>query len=101
VTLWRSTADENFGISWIESDRLRALESSINAPFGGEHIISDMTSDERAQLVEDIKKSDNYRRRIVESAELSPDFDIVAAWEDVEELERSISERIVKARSTS
>ena len=63
--------------------------------------MSDMTSDERAQLVEDIKKSDNHRRRIVESAELSPDFDIVAAWEDVEELERSISERIVKARSTS
>ena len=57
-----------------------------------------MTSDERAQLVEDIKKSDNLRRGIVERAELSKDFDILAAWEEVEKLDVSISERIVAAR---
>jgi hypothetical protein len=57
-----------------------------------------MTSDERAQLVEDIKRSDNMRRGIVERAELSEDFDILAAWEEVEKLEDSITERIVSAR---
>ena len=58
-----------------------------------------MTSDERAQLVEDIKRSDNLRRGIVERAELSQDFDILAAWEEVEKLDASINERIRKARS--
>ena len=57
-----------------------------------------MTSDERAQLVEDIKRSDNMRRGIVERAELSEDFDILAAWEEVEKLEDSITKRIVSAR---
>jgi hypothetical protein len=57
-----------------------------------------MTSDERAQLVEDIKKSDNLRRGIVERAELSEDFDVVAAWEEVEKLDESITKRIVAAR---
>jgi hypothetical protein len=57
-----------------------------------------MTSDERAQLVEDIKKSDNLRRGIVERAELSKDFDIPAAWEEVEKLDESIAKRIVAAR---
>jgi hypothetical protein len=57
-----------------------------------------MTSDERAQLVEDIKKSDNLRRGIVERAELSEDFDILAAWEEVEKLDESITKRIVAAR---
>jgi hypothetical protein len=57
-----------------------------------------MTSDERAQLVEDIKKSDNLRRGIVERAELSEDFDILAAWEEVEKLDESIGQRIVAAR---
>jgi hypothetical protein len=57
-----------------------------------------MTSDERAQLVEDIKKSDNLRRGIVERAELSKEFDILAAWEEVEKLDESITQRIVAAR---
>jgi hypothetical protein len=57
-----------------------------------------MTSDERAQLVEDIKKSDNLRRGIVERAELSADFDVLAAWEEVEKLDESITKRIVAAR---
>jgi hypothetical protein len=57
-----------------------------------------MTSDERAQLVEDIKKSDNLRRGIVERAELSKDFDILAAWEEVEKLDESITKRIGAAR---
>ncbi len=58
-----------------------------------------MTSDERAQLVEDIKKSDNLRRGIVERAELSKEFDILAAWEEAEKLDESISERIAAART--
>jgi hypothetical protein len=57
-----------------------------------------MTADERAQLVEDIKKSDNLRRGIVERAELSKDFDILAAWEQVQKLDESITKRIVAAR---
>ena len=57
-----------------------------------------MTLDERAQLVEDIKKSDNLRRGIVERAELSKDFDILAAWEEVEKLDESITKRIGAAR---
>ena len=57
-----------------------------------------MTSDERAQLVEDIKRSDNLRRGIVERAELSKDFDILAAWEEVEKLDESITKRIDAAR---
>jgi hypothetical protein len=57
-----------------------------------------MTSDERAQLVEDIKRSDNLRRGIVERAELSEDFDVLAAWEEVEKLDESITKRIVAAR---
>ena len=49
-------------------------------------------------MVEDIKKSDNLRRGIVERAELSKDFDILAAWEEVEKLEESITKRIKTAR---
>ena len=58
-----------------------------------------MTSDERAQLVEDIKRSNNLRHGVVERAELSEEFDILAAWEEVEKLDHSISERIMAARS--
>ena len=57
-----------------------------------------MTADERAQLVEDIKRSDNLRRGIVERAELCKDFDILAAWEEVQKLDESITKRIVAAR---
>ena len=57
-----------------------------------------MTPDERAQLVEDIKKSDNLRRGIVERAQLSQDFDIVAAWEEVEKIDNSIRKRMFLAR---
>ena len=49
-------------------------------------------------MVEDIKRSDNLRRGIVERAELSQDFDILAAWEEVEKLDESITKRIVSAR---
>jgi hypothetical protein len=60
-----------------------------------------MTSDERAQLVEDIKQCNRMRHEIVERAELSEDFDIVAAWETVEELEDSIRRRVAEARARS
>jgi hypothetical protein len=45
-----------------------------------------------------LKKSDNLRRGIVERAELSKDFDILAAWEEVQKLDESIAERIPAAR---
>ena len=57
-----------------------------------------MTSDERAQLIEDIKRSDNLRRGIVERATMSEEFDILDAWEEVEKLDESITKRIVAAR---
>jgi hypothetical protein len=58
-----------------------------------------MTSDDRAQLVEDIKRSSTIRQRIVEQAVLDQKFDIAAAWEDLEELDKSINERVIKART--
>jgi hypothetical protein len=57
-----------------------------------------MNSEERAQLVEDIQRSATMRERIVEQARLSKEFDIAAAWEELEELDRSINRRVVKAR---
>ena len=58
-----------------------------------------MTTDERAQLIEDIDRSANIREGIVEQARLSKEFDIAAAWEELEELDRSINNRIGKVRS--
>jgi hypothetical protein len=57
-----------------------------------------MTSDERAQLIEDIDRSANIREGIVEQARLSKDFDIAAAWNEVEELDESINKRVGDAR---
>jgi len=57
-----------------------------------------MTSDERAQLVEDIKRADSLRRGVVERAEVSEDFDILAAWEEVEKLDADINSRVIAAR---
>jgi hypothetical protein len=57
-----------------------------------------MTADERDQLIEDIKASSNKRRGIAEQAERSKDFDIAAAWEEVEALEESIEVRLASAR---
>jgi len=60
-----------------------------------------MTSDERAQLVEDIKRSNKMREDIVERAALSEAFDIVAAWEVLEDIDESINTRIASARESS
>ena len=57
-----------------------------------------MTSDERAQLVEDIKKSNRMRGEIVERAETNKEFDLIAAWDLVDDLDTSIASRILKAR---
>jgi hypothetical protein len=57
-----------------------------------------MTPDERAQLIEDIDRSANIREGIVEQARLSKEFDISAAWEELEELDASINKRIEEAR---
>jgi hypothetical protein len=57
-----------------------------------------MNADERAQLVEDIQRSAHFRERIVEQARVDKEFDIAAAWEELDELDNSINERVVKAR---
>ena len=59
-----------------------------------------MTSDERAQLVEDIKRSSRIRNAIVERAERDYQFDIAAAWEELEELDTDINRRVIAARGT-
>ena len=56
-----------------------------------------MTADERDQLIEDIKASSNKRRAIAEQAERSKEFDIAAAWEEVDALEQSIEVRLATA----
>jgi len=58
-----------------------------------------ITPDERAQLIEDIRWSTASRERIVERASADKEFDIAAAWETVEDLDRSIYTRILRARS--
>jgi hypothetical protein len=57
-----------------------------------------MTADERAQLLEDIRTSNRRRGEILERARASEDFDIPAAWQEVEDLDTSIANRIKRAR---
>ena len=57
-----------------------------------------MTSDERAQLVEDIKRSSRIRDAIVERAERDPKFDIAAAWQELDELDADINQRVTAGR---
>src|SRR5436309_14757226 len=59
-----------------------------------------MTSDERAQLIEDIQRAAKVRRRIVAQARLDKAFDIAAAWEELEALDQSINQRVIKSRLT-
>lgn len=59
-----------------------------------------MTPDERAQLIEDIRRSTSMRERILEQAATDKDFDIAAAWETLDELDQSINTRMVEARSS-
>ena len=56
--------------------------------------IHGMTVDERAQLVEDIRVSSTKRREIAERAQLDKNFDIAAAWEELEDLDSSIEKRV-------
>lgn len=58
-----------------------------------------MTSEERAQLIEDIRRSANVRQQIIEQASLDKEFDIAAAWKTLDELDRSINERVGRSRS--
>jgi hypothetical protein len=60
-----------------------------------------MTTEERAQLVEDIERSASIRRGIAEQARLSRDFDIAAAWQDLDELDISIDARVAASRMTT
>jgi len=57
-----------------------------------------MTSDERAQLIEDIQRAAKVRERMVEQARLDKAFDIAAAWEELETLDLSINQRVIKSR---
>ena len=57
-----------------------------------------MTAEERAQLIEDIKTSATKRERIVEQATLNKKFDLAAAWEGLEDLDTSITNRIAASR---
>ena len=57
-----------------------------------------MTSEERDQLIEDIKRSNTMRERIIEQAEADEQFDLSAAWETLDELDASINARITKSR---
>ena len=59
-----------------------------------------MTPDERAQLVEDIKMAGSKRRDIAERAAMDNEFDVAAAWEELHELDKSISQRVVKSHVT-
>ena len=59
-----------------------------------------MTVDERAQLVEDIRVSGAKRRDIAERAQLDKDFDIAAAWEELEDLDASIETRVADSNVT-
>lgn len=54
--------------------------------------------DDRAQLVEDIQRSANFRFHIVEQAKADARFDITAAWEELDELDKSINSRISQDR---
>lgn len=56
-----------------------------------------MTSDERAQLIEDIRRSTSMRERILERASADEEFDLAAAWETLEELDKSINARVSKS----
>jgi hypothetical protein len=55
-----------------------------------------MTSDERAQLIEDIRRSVSIRTHIIEQASVDKDFDVAAAWETLDELDQSIGSRVNK-----
>jgi hypothetical protein len=57
-----------------------------------------MNADERAQLLEDIKRSSTMRERIYEQARLDPQFDIASAWRTLDELDKSIHERVIISR---
>jgi hypothetical protein len=57
-----------------------------------------MTTDERAQLIEDIRRSNSMRERILEQASADEAFDLAAAWETLEELDKSINARVPKSR---
>lgn len=57
-----------------------------------------MTSDERAQLIEDIRRSNSMRQRILEQASADEEFDLAAAWETLAELDKAINARVPKSR---
>jgi hypothetical protein len=57
-----------------------------------------VTSEERAQLIEDIRRSASMREHIIEQASADKEFDIAAAWETLDELEQSIDLRVKRSR---
>jgi hypothetical protein len=59
-----------------------------------------MTPDERAQLAEDIKMAGSKRRDIADRTAMDKEFDVAAAWEELDELDKSIAKRVMKSRET-
>jgi hypothetical protein len=57
-----------------------------------------MNSEERAKLIEDIRRSTLMREHIIEQAVADKECDLLAAWQTLDELDQSINERVVKAR---
>jgi hypothetical protein len=57
-----------------------------------------LTSKERVELIEDIRRSAHMRIQIVEQARINPNFDMASAWESLEALDDSILTRIVMLR---
>jgi hypothetical protein len=62
-------------------------------------LVESMDQEERAQLIEDIRRSASIRDHIIEQASVDKEFDIAAAWETLDELDRSINARLTKGRS--
>lgn len=58
------------------------------------------TQDEINSLTLDIRHSEEMRAKIRERLAAHEDFDLVAAWEELEVLDNSIRKRIVELRQT-
>jgi hypothetical protein len=53
-----------------------------------------LTSEQRGQLRRDIERSEQMRADIREKLAEGQDIDLVAAWEDLEQLDMDIAKRI-------
>jgi hypothetical protein len=49
--------------------------------------------------VEDIQRSAKFRESVVDQARMDKQFDIAAAWEELDQLDKSIHDRIIRERN--